>query len=186
MNRVRAGQADRNLEARILFLVDQLVFRWIGAEAVSINQTRAIFGVVPDIEQRFAVGRPGEVRDTGNLQRPMASGGDVAHTQVMALVAGHIDQIGEQPVIGAVLLRAEREKGLASRERGYIEQQLLGAAVARRAHDARVLGAAPEFCPIRIGTVRHRHLDASCWMRPFISSRSLPRRPASGAITASV
>ena len=62
-------------------------------------------------------------------------------------------------MIGAVLVRAEREIGLARRERGPIDQHLLGTAVARRAHDARVLGAGHGYsCPIGIGAIRQRHL----------------------------
>ena len=88
-------------------------------------------------------------------------------------------------MVRAVLELAEREIGLARRELGAVEQHALGAARARRAHDARMLGAGRIFLPIGIRAVGQRNAGR-VWLDAAFQLLEEPARAsgASGASTA--
>ncbi len=151
------GAVDGDLEAEIVLLVDLLIACGIGPQAMPIDEARSMIFVTLHVEQRVAGLRPCERCDVGDDLRQVASAADIANAQVVVFGAAVIGEIRVEPVVGTVLMLAERKISLAFGERGSVEQQFLGPARSRHADDRAMLCAGLKLDPVGIGAIRSRY-----------------------------
>ncbi len=138
----RLGLADADEEPGIVVAVYRDVGLRVGSDDMAEDLGRPVIAVHPNVEERPAVVGPycasrGLLDDVRKIDARFR----IADAQREILVAPLVGRIGDEPVIMTVREAAEPEIRLSRRESVGIEQHLLIAAVAPRAHHGRVLGA---------------------------------------------
>ena len=154
----RCGPADGDEETRILFLVDQNVFRRVRPQPVSEDLRRAVVLVQTHVEQVLAVFGPDHrATRVGNDPFRIPSGFQIPDVQVVVFRAAQIGAPGEPAMIRGMLRRTEAEEAVSLRLFLRIEQDRLLASLARHAHDARMLRPFDVAEGVGPGAVGHRH-----------------------------
>jgi hypothetical protein len=149
----RLGLADAHVEADVLLFVDQHILGACRADAVAVDEQRALVGIEPHVEDEAAVGRPDDgAAHIGDQVRQVLAGCEVADADGEQLRSFVVDGVGQQLVIGAVRGGAELPVGLASGFRVAVKQDRFGASAARAPAQARVLAA---------GDVAHEVLEGA-------------------------
>ena len=121
----RLGLADADVEADVLLLVDEHVVLGRRADAVAVDEQRAVVVVEAHVEQRLAVARPDDgAARVGDGVGQVLAGRQVADADGEELGALVVDGVGEQRVVGAVRGGAELPVGLALGLLVAVEQDL--------------------------------------------------------------
>ena len=123
---VGAGAPDAGPEAGVGLVVDQLVIGLAGAEPVAPHLVRTPGLVDGRVVERRAVGVPGgTAEDPRDLVAGQVAGAQVLDADRVALVAGRVRRVGEQPGVGTDSGAAQREELAVAGELVEIEQHLL-------------------------------------------------------------
>ena len=97
-----AGQPEVQLEALVGLVEHQHVVGGVGADPVPPDLARPVGLVVHGVEEPQRVGAPGSaVVAAGDLVGQVLPGAQVAEAQLEDLVAGGVDAVGEQVLVGA-------------------------------------------------------------------------------------
>ena len=125
--RTAAGGLDLQLEPPVLLLPDLRVVVLRRAEDVAPHRVRPVGLVQGRVEQSGAVGRPGQaVVRPGQDVGQVGAGAEVAHPQLVDLVAVVVDGVGQQPAVRARFPDAELEEVVPGREHVLVQDHLVG------------------------------------------------------------
>jgi hypothetical protein len=127
-----AGGPHHQIEALVVLGEDEDIVLRFGAELMPPDLVGTVQGVGDDVEERPRAGRPGQLV-VGALDAlgQVGAAGQIAHPELVDLVAVEIDRVREQPPVGADL--ADPEGDVTTGAGGVVQQEVFVEEYLRRA-----------------------------------------------------